>query len=395
MAGSNDVQSNLSSFNVITISTVVISIFSVIVLFTSKNSNNDNDSRDTTPKPKKKKSSKSKKKSLLKHNDEIESHSETNIKLNEKSIDVDENSSEIAEFSKAEKSPKDSISVTVDKKVSKKIKKAKDTSKQKTTRIEREKPATVILGDIVEDKDPQTLELNTSNGDVADNTESVEPSPTPSSGSQTLESNTIGSSDLDGWAIVEKKRKEKLSDAEMSIHTYQNNDKNKRDPVEVVDNENKEKVNQLPANSVDDVIEEVLPNLEADQISTDVVVEARKIGLLIGVKGVTKLGIQNLTGAEINIPKVRSEASKLVSVSVTGKASSVQEATTAIDELCTKGYAKILAGPNFLDGNLTVNSKFLADSNSSTSFTIDLYFFLQIGIEKPIFGNTNASLPLN
>jgi len=83
---------------------------------------------------------------------------------------------------------------------------------------------------------------------------------------------------------------------------------------------------------------------------------------LIGPKGQTKIAIQYLTGAEINMPKIEKETSgSKCTISVSGTGSAVKSAIKAMKELCEKGYASLLNHPDFVEGQVTVNQKQMAD----------------------------------
>lgn len=138
----------------------------------------------------------------------------------------------------------------------------------------------------------------------------------------------------DGWAVVEDKRKSKPKTEEGA-------------PV------------------VEETVEEVVPEVPAPVVeifTEDFEVDAKKLGLLIGPKGVTKIGIQNATGATINMPKTEKDTTGSVTISVSGPdRNGVKKAVHALNELVTKGYATLLAAEDFQESYVAVHYKFLPD----------------------------------
>ena len=60
---------------------------------------------------------------------------------------------------------------------------------------------------------------------------------------------------------------------------------------------------------------------------------------------------------EIQTPKGERDASTHMVITVTGTADGVARATKAINELCTKGYTKLLAGEDFKEGSIEVHPR--------------------------------------
>ena len=61
---------------------------------------------------------------------------------------------------------------------------------------------------------------------------------------------------------------------------------------------------------------------------------------------------------EIQTPKGERDTSNAsVIITVTGTADGVARATKAINELCTKGYTKLLAGEDFKEGSIDVHPR--------------------------------------
>ena len=95
------------------------------------------------------------------------------------------------------------------------------------------------------------------------------------------------------------------------------------------------------------------------------IVESKRLGLLIGPKGVTKIAIQEATGATINVPRAEkvvegvaaAPAPANVTITITGPHAGVVKALSALNELISKGYTTLLTPENFVEGNVTVNPK--------------------------------------
>lgn len=175
-------------------------------------------------------------------------------------------------------------------------------------------------------------------------TESLEEAEVAENSSPALESSTY-----DGWAVKEKKQKKKqdLNDSfveEQSITTV---------PVDNIEPLASEKLEEE-----DEEFEEQPP---VDFVTEELVVETKKLGLLIGTKGITRIGIQNITGAEILMPKTTTNSASMSTIAVKGTAAAVKEACVALKELCSKGYAQILVPADFVESTVTVHHKCLPD----------------------------------
>lgn len=105
------------------------------------------------------------------------------------------------------------------------------------------------------------------------------------------------------------------------------------------------------------------------EISKSVKVESKRLGVIIGPKGVTKIAIQDATSTEIRTPRLDPEAkdkdrdsSALVDVEVIGSQDwEVNAAIKAVKDMASKGYCALLAGENFSEGSITVHSTFLPE----------------------------------
>jgi hypothetical protein len=138
----------------------------------------------------------------------------------------------------------------------------------------------------------------------------------------------------DGWAVVEDKRKLKLKKPDFTAV-----DELIVNPV----------VEETPAVAV------APPVIES--VSSEIRVDAKKLGLLIGSKGATRNAIQNATGTSIQMPKAEKDTVGTVAVTVSGSAAGVNKAITAMNELCIKGYCGLLAADDFQESYVAVHPK--------------------------------------
>jgi hypothetical protein len=216
----------------------------------------------------------------------------------------------------------------------KKAKKAKETQEQKASRLERQ-------------KQPKEVKK------TADETVFFSESTTAASSAgnrYTEYSLNQTSPAYDGWAVVEDKRKlKKKAEANSDLDDI---------PPLMAASAPSAPAPAAPTAPVAMVHEEpVTPPVPVDLVTKELTVEARKLGLLIGQKGVTKIGLQTATGTEIAMPKVEKDFTGPVTVSVTGPAEGVDRAVHALNELCTKGYCNLLASPDFHEGYVEVKPK--------------------------------------
>ena len=91
-----------------------------------------------------------------------------------------------------------------------------------------------------------------------------------------------------------------------------------------------------------------------DKVTIDTVIDSKKVGVVIGPKGVTKIALQTALNVEINLPKTAKESSEPVTVSVSGPAENVPKAIKAIQDLCTKGYSAVIEGEDFRETQVSV-----------------------------------------
>lgn len=159
---------------------------------------------------------------------------------------------------------------------------------------------------------------------------------------------------FDGWAVVEDKRKSKQV--------------KKDSPNEDASTPVQESVTPTPA-VVEEVplpVEEEIPSRSStpaapviETVTDEVLIDSKKIGLLIGTKGVNKIGIQNATGTNIQMPKPDKEATGPVAITVSGTELGVKKAIQALTELAAKGYCSLLVADDFQEGYVAVHPKFL------------------------------------
>lgn len=161
---------------------------------------------------------------------------------------------------------------------------------------------------------------------------------------------------FDGWAVVEDKRK-KVKKAE---------DKADDLPSPVTASASAPSPVPVPAEPA-----QVVPAAPVvETVTQELKVDPRKLGLLIGQKGVTKIAIQTLTGAAINMPRIDKEKEKEkeaaastepATIRVTGPALGVSKAVLALTELVNKGYSTLLEGDDFQESYVAVHPKFLPE----------------------------------
>ena len=195
----------------------------------------------------------------------------------------------------------------------KKNKKPKESAEQKSARLERVKIAKMKKTEEEEMSKIVAIELATAESKSAALTRtdaSVAPMP------------------ADGWAVVEDKRKVKAKAVVAAVAAV--------------------------APPTSEGVTPTEPVVPADFAKTEIPVDSKKIGSIIGPKGVTLHGIQDMCGVEINTPKGERDGSAPVIVTVSGPAEGVERAIQAINDICTKGYSKLLAGEDFKEGSIDV-----------------------------------------
>lgn len=201
----------------------------------------------------------------------------------------------------------------------KKNKKPKESTEQRLARLERQKLAKV-----------KKIEEEGLSKSAAIKLAATENISTPSVYSQSA---PVAPAHIDGWAVVEDKRKVK---AKVLPSAPAKSDALDTDDVEGEDKE---------------------PAVPVDFVKAEISVNQKKIGTIIGPKGITLHGIQAATGVEINTPKGDRDSTGLVVVTVTGTADGVARATEAINDLCGKGYSRLLAGEDFKESSMEVHPR--------------------------------------
>lgn len=213
----------------------------------------------------------------------------------------------------------------------KRSKKAKETQEQKAARLERQKTATQVAKN--EDDDEIFAQINAATYSSRDFSSHQSSSNPPT---------------FDGWAVVEDKRKLKLKKNESANELEDIPPLMASTPL----------VAPVPTGALSMVEEAVsTPPVPIDSVTKEITVEAKKLGLLIGPKGVTKIGLQHATGTEISMPKVEKDHTGPVQIVVTGTAEGVDRAIFALNEFCTKGYCALLSSPDFHEGYVEVKPK--------------------------------------
>lgn len=110
----------------------------------------------------------------------------------------------------------------------------------------------------------------------------------------------------------------------------------------------------------------VVPKAEAVKSSVDaqksqISVDAKKIGVIIGPKGVTLRSIQEATGVEVNVPKSDRATTGPVLVALSGTSEGIKLATKIITELSTKGFSPTIEGEDFQESSISVHPMYLPD----------------------------------
>jgi len=174
----------------------------------------------------------------------------------------------------------------------------------------------------------------------------------------------LSSSQIDDWAVVEKKSK-----------AYKK--------------------------SEDDLNEELIINKPIAPIETDIKiteiikVDSKKVGSIIGPKGATKIALQNASGAEIILPKANKESTEPVEVTIIGAKDNVVKAKKAVIDLVTKGYTALLAGEDFRETQVTVHHAYLPEiigTKGATVKTIQDKLNVRITIPNNLPGNTTLKI---
>jgi len=166
----------------------------------------------------------------------------------------------------------------------------------------------------------------------------------------------------EGWAVVETRNKPKAPApaAAPTPATPVKTSENEvppltstavvEEPVTVVEEE---------AASVTPVAPAAPPVPVVEIISYELSVEAKKLGMLIGVKGATRIAIQKLTDTNIQMPKTEKDNTGPVIVTVSGQAAGVAKAVHAMQEMLTKGYCTLLASEDFQESDVSVHPRYI------------------------------------
>jgi len=208
----------------------------------------------------------------------------------------------------------------------KKAKKAKETPEQKAARLDRQK--------LLKNASSSTSSIAKRDEDLIISSYSAVS--TMEDGQQTQSPPVF-----DGWAVVEDKRKVKTKESAA--------------PSEESSTITSHAVVATPAATT--AVNNNVP--VAESVSSQITVESKKVGLLIGQKGKTKLALQRATDTEITMPKVDKEFTGPVEIIVTGPLDGVNNCIHALNELVTKGYCNLLADADFHEGYVAVNPKHL------------------------------------
>lgn len=281
--------------------------------------NSVQESTTTATKSKKKKSKKSKSSTVSDVDDEIEEKIELKpIKVvvpEIKEVEIKKVNPVVVEVVKTEV-----IVDILEDEDTKKSKKSKETAEQKQARLERQKNSKankLKQDDIIESVQPVVENIDNVYDDYS----------------------TLGdmrSANADGWAVVGNPKKLNKKAAIV--------------PVVVND--------KLDNSSSSEVAPEVIV---VPKQTEEVVVDVKKVSMIIGSKGATINRIREVTGVEIELPKER-EATGTCIVTISGPEEGVKIATKAVKDLSIKGYSSILSDTgDFKEGSILVHSMYLSE----------------------------------
>lgn len=187
---------------------------------------------------------------------------------------------------------------------SQKKKKAKETPEQRAARLERQKIAKATKKTSDDDngvlQDFPDIPLDSFN-------------------------DTLQSSSTDGWAVVETRK------------------------VKTV-----KKPTAAAAAAAEPSVPGAPPAPVVETVKSEIVVDIKKIGIIVGKAGATLKSIQELAGVEIQTPKDRE--AKTGTVTISGPAEGVAKASKIINDLSSKGYSSALEGEDFSEGHVSVHA---------------------------------------
>jgi len=166
---------------------------------------------------------------------------------------------------------------------------------------------------------------------------------------------SLGNSDVEDWAVVKTKKKTAVNPPTSSSLP---SGAATASAVSTIESAASPAPTSLPSEHRDEpVVSASVPEVVVDKTVDEIVVPAKKLGAIIGVKGAVKISLQSLTGTEISLPKVPKESVEPVTVTITGISDGVKKAKKAIQDLVTKGYTPLLEGEDFRETQVTVNPR--------------------------------------
>jgi rRNA processing protein Krr1/Pno1 len=123
--------------------------------------------------------------------------------------------------------------------------------------------------------------------------------------------------------------------------------------------------------AVDDaaVVEAAVPVEEV--FKSEVTVEFRKLGAIIGPKGATLKALREAGSVDIQVPRRDEndkppEPSSMATVELSGSHDGMKKVAKAINEISTKGYCRLLAGDDFIEANVAATSRCCAELMSGS-----------------------------
>ena len=99
---------------------------------------------------------------------------------------------------------------------------------------------------------------------------------------------------------------------------------------------------------------------------SSVVIDAKKVGIIIGPKGATMQAVEAATGAKLDVSAPSKDdgplkANAKATVTVSGPPDAVRRAMTAVRELADKGYTVLIESEGFTESGIMVHPRYLSE----------------------------------
>lgn len=204
---------------------------------------------------------------------------------------------------------------------------------------------------------------------------------------------TIDNSD-DGWNVVEKNPLKKVKKAKKASLAVKEETKLETVTSVTADNSAAE---ATAANAAVEAVVEAPAPAPAPEIIKTVAVDPSRFGIIIGSKGVNKIGIQDATNTEIRLPRngeYDADASEVEVQVIGSEEREVNAAIRAVKDLVSKGYSQLLEGENFTEGSITVHPSFLPEiigKAGSTLKAIQSHFSVRLNTPTVARGSNDTT----